>query len=195
MACNNCNSDNIQILKEGFAKGFFCNNCGIGGIEYSTNSCCDNPYIIDLRFEQKNKSIVQRTGCKNCKELIGGNKPKSNNFLQLPLYTQESFIVNKNKRSHEILTLRNCIHELIENFKQQKNKQWWENYNNYLKSQKWKEKRLLVIKRENNICQGCHKAPIQEIHHTDYRNVYDELLFQLIGLCKKCHEKIPNQFQ
>lgn len=62
-------------------------------------------------------------------------------------------------------------------------------YHEYLKTDQWREKRRLVIQRESNLCEGCRSAPIDEVHHRTYANVGDELLFQLVGLCRPCHIK------
>ena len=62
-------------------------------------------------------------------------------------------------------------------------------YDEYLRSPEWKAKRQIVIKRENNICQGCMNHQIEEVHHSTYSNIGDELLFQLVGLCSNCHRK------
>ena len=65
-------------------------------------------------------------------------------------------------------------------------------YNEYLKSDAWREKRRLVIERQKNICSGCSIAPVQEVHHLSYDNIGDELLWQLQGVCRSCHEKAHN---
>jgi len=62
-----------------------------------------------------------------------------------------------------------------------------EQYRNYLTSPEWKQKRALVIDRENGLCQGCRQSPITEVHHSTYKTVGNELLFQLVGLCSPCH--------
>jgi 5-methylcytosine-specific restriction endonuclease McrA len=62
-------------------------------------------------------------------------------------------------------------------------------YQEYLKSPEWQQKRLLVIDRQNNVCHGCMHNTIDDIHHMSYDNLGDELLFQLIGLCRDCHKK------
>jgi len=64
-----------------------------------------------------------------------------------------------------------------------------EEYQEYLRSAAWKAKRQLVIDRENNLCQGCKESSIDEVHHATYCNAGNELLFQLIGLCWKCHRR------
>ena len=69
-----------------------------------------------------------------------------------------------------------------------KDDEWREAYNTYLNTLEWEEKRQAVIKRDNNTCQGCLAAKIDVIHHLSYENVGDELLFQLVGLCQRCHD-------
>jgi hypothetical protein len=65
-------------------------------------------------------------------------------------------------------------------------------YDEYLRSPEWKHKRSLVISREKNTCQGCGIMPIEEVHHSTYSHIGDELLFQLVGLCSECHRKVHN---
>ncbi len=64
-----------------------------------------------------------------------------------------------------------------------------EKYQNYLSSDEWRAKRNLVFMREDGICQGCSSEPIEHVHHTTYAHLYDELLFELVGLCENCHRK------
>ena len=63
-----------------------------------------------------------------------------------------------------------------------------QDYAAYLKSEAWRAKRRKVIERDG-ICQGCRNAPIDDVHHLSYRNMFDEFLFQLVGLCRDCHER------
>jgi hypothetical protein len=68
--------------------------------------------------------------------------------------------------------------------------EWREKYNNYIKNDPgWLQKRSLVIHREDDRCQGCGLRPIHHIHHLTYANLFNELLYQLVGLCKSCHTK------
>ena len=62
-------------------------------------------------------------------------------------------------------------------------------YRDYLKSPEWKLKRKKVLKRANNICEGCLEQPAIEVHHVSYANIGDELLYQLAALCEDCHRK------
>jgi 5-methylcytosine-specific restriction endonuclease McrA len=60
-------------------------------------------------------------------------------------------------------------------------------YSEYMKSDKWKAIRLKVLKRDNNLCQACLDAPAQDVHHKTYENIGDELMYELISVCRDCH--------
>ena len=62
-------------------------------------------------------------------------------------------------------------------------------YHRYLKTRDWRYKRDLVFERENGLCQGCKSEPIEEVHHLTYIHIFDELLYELVGLCENCHRK------
>ena len=62
-------------------------------------------------------------------------------------------------------------------------------YSEYLKTDKWRALRKKVMTRCNGMCEGCMSKPVHDVHHLTYSNIYDELLFQLVGLCRDCHEK------
>jgi 5-methylcytosine-specific restriction endonuclease McrA len=76
------------------------------------------------------------------------------------------------------------------NKKQEERQEFFDEYNIYLSSSQWREKRQQVLKRDDYVCQGCLKSRATEVHHLTYNNVYNELLFQLISLCGNCHRII-----
>ena len=63
--------------------------------------------------------------------------------------------------------------------------------NVYLKSEAWKRKRFVVLKRDNWRCVYCGERATQ-VHHTRYakRNIGKEPIEWLVSICKKCHESI-----
>lgn len=63
-------------------------------------------------------------------------------------------------------------------------------YKAYLASPEWKAKRALVMRRAAGICEGCGLVRATDVHHLTYRNFMDELLFQLVAVCRGCHDKI-----
>jgi hypothetical protein len=60
----------------------------------------------------------------------------------------------------------------------------------YLKSDKWKDKRERVLKRADYICQGCGQERASEVHHVTYERRFFEMLFDLVALCQTCHSLI-----
>jgi 5-methylcytosine-specific restriction endonuclease McrA len=64
-------------------------------------------------------------------------------------------------------------------------------YRDYLKSDDWKRKRYVVLKRDNWRCVYCGGRATQ-VHHTKYAkyNIGREPIEWLVSVCKDCHESI-----
>jgi hypothetical protein len=59
----------------------------------------------------------------------------------------------------------------------------------YLKSDAWRQKRWRVLARANWFCEKCGNDA-DEVHHLTYERVGNELLSDLIALCRECHSKM-----
>ena len=107
--------------------------------------------------------------------------------------TEEWVQENKDKIAQDKSAMWSELYEQSQALKAEKKEEedrvWWEKYNAYLVSPRWQKLRRLVIKRDV-ICQGCLENPIEQVHHKTYERMGDELLFDLIGLCKACHDRI-----
>ena len=57
----------------------------------------------------------------------------------------------------------------------------------YMKSDEWKQKRLLVLARDNHKCVICGSDSNLEVHHTSYKTLYNEDLNDLVTLCRYHH--------
>lgn len=69
-------------------------------------------------------------------------------------------------------------------YKRQRRKEY---YAEYLKSDAWRRKRFVVLRRDNWTCQYCG-AKATEVHHKRYaRNIGKEPIHWLVSLCKQCH--------
>lgn len=72
-----------------------------------------------------------------------------------------------------------------------KRKQRRDYYRNvYLKSDEWKRKRYVVLKRDNWKCVYCG-ARATQVHHKRYakKNIGKEPIKWLVSICKLCHDK------
>lgn len=69
--------------------------------------------------------------------------------------------------------------------------EWDQKYAVYIQSDQWKDKRQRVLKRDNNLCQGCLRRTAQEVHHLTYRYpLGKEPLFALVSVCQYCHDAL-----
>jgi hypothetical protein len=66
---------------------------------------------------------------------------------------------------------------------------WWDMYDAYLRSPEWKNKRDAVL-RKSPLCEGCAKHMASQVHHKTYCHVGDEFLWELVAICKPCHERL-----
>ena len=66
-----------------------------------------------------------------------------------------------------------------------------EYYRQYLKTDAWKRKRYVVLKRDNWTCQYCGDKAT-EVHHKKYarRNIGKEPIKWVVSICKNCHQEI-----
>jgi 5-methylcytosine-specific restriction endonuclease McrA len=62
-------------------------------------------------------------------------------------------------------------------------------YAAYLRSPAWQRRRSLVLNRAKGICEGCMENKATEVHHRTYDQIGNELLYDLVALCRSCHLK------
>ena len=62
-------------------------------------------------------------------------------------------------------------------------------YREYLKSDEWKRKRYVVLKRDNWTCKYCDKKATQ-VHHLKYAKyqIGKEPIKWLVSVCSSCHK-------
>lgn len=73
--------------------------------------------------------------------------------------------------------------------RESRKREWNRWYSNYLASPDWRQKRRLVFDRANGICEGCRERHATQVHHISYANVGNEFLWELVAICRDCHEK------
>ena len=75
-------------------------------------------------------------------------------------------------------------------------------YKQYLKTDKWKQKKqALIVRSMRNarkanrwgICESCGYTPWKpclQVHHLTYEHLFDEPLEELLLVCPWCHQKM-----
>lgn len=67
-------------------------------------------------------------------------------------------------------------------------------YLEYLKSDHWKEKKIKLFETWK-ICQLCGSKKYLQVHHKNYRNLYNEEVEKdLVVLCSFCHNKLHKEY-
>lgn len=68
---------------------------------------------------------------------------------------------------------------------------WWTAYDKYLKTAVWQVKRQLVLERCSGVCEACGQSQATQVHHLSYPKILGtEPLWELRGVCVRCHEMI-----
>lgn len=62
-------------------------------------------------------------------------------------------------------------------------------WNVYLQSDEWATLRSTVM-TPGRMCENCKTRLATDAHHKNYRNLHDVLPFDLMALCRKCHDVI-----
>ena len=74
----------------------------------------------------------------------------------------------------------------FDNFKRKLRRDYYRN--NYLKSEAWRRKRYLVLKRDNWRCVYCG-ARATQVHHLKYaKSIGHEPIDWLVSICDECHK-------
>lgn len=86
-----------------------------------------------------------------------------------------------------ILIVGYLVRRLIFNVKRERRRNYY--VNEYLKSDEWKRKRFVVLKRDNWQCVYCG-AHATQVHHKRYlkKNIGKEPIEWMESICISCHE-------
>jgi 5-methylcytosine-specific restriction endonuclease McrA len=68
--------------------------------------------------------------------------------------------------------------------------EWWRQYNAYLRTAQWRAKSIAVIARDGGMCLGCGNRRAMQAHHLTYAHLFHEPLFDLVAVCRECHDEI-----
>jgi hypothetical protein len=72
---------------------------------------------------------------------------------------------------------------------ERRNTQRRADYDAYMRSDAWAIRREQVITRAGGICEGCREAEAVQAHHLTYRNFRNEFLWELVAICRNCHDR------
>ena len=158
-------------------------NCDHINQEYRKHKCIDGSYQIKLQCTYcgySNRKAIKKTST-ICIELLS-----EFNIEASDKYRIEQYQNNIEKDLAEKINGVDLDFKVIEkNYKNQSSF-----YEKYIMSNEWKAIRNQVLNRDNNLCQGCLACKATEVHHKTYKRLGNELLLDLISVCRNCHIRL-----
>ena len=154
---------------------------------------CSGEHEWEYRYFQGDSRISLYSQCIQCGKRDGNGSSLKHDLV--PNLKEKIKLKEINKFDTKLINEKSPTYDKYFEYRSQKleeNKQVEkayrkEFYSEYMKSDKWKAIRLKVLKRDNNLCQACLDAPAQDVHHKTYENIGDELMYELISVCRDCH--------
>lgn len=189
--CPHCGHD-LTIETTQFFRTELCENCfEFSGIE-EIEGCCSTPNLQKVKYVVEGGSIQVRQQCISCGWCSGssiGGLSKEERAALPPLDETKRDQFNDTKFAYR----RSFNGNIADKKAAIKRKEWFDKYSTYLKSPEWREKRDLVLKRDNYKCQCCLIALATQVHHKSYAFVDmngSEPAFDLVSICMPCHDRI-----
>ncbi len=194
MKCPQCGNTLITEDKI-VAEYFFCDNCDYEEIRHcSAGQCCISPEVIPVRDYWEESEAFQNSDnyrvfnqCQHCGKRVGtAMKKKDFNKDDLPKAWMNS--------ENAVKDAQNDLHIICKRINERKSlvnqTSFWNDYDEYLQSERWKAIKKIVFERDNYICQSCLYEKATEVHHTIGKFRKNEPLFSLISICSRCHNII-----
>lgn len=163
------------------------NNIAEVASRWQALACIQHQLMLVRRMLKNGSSaIVQQ--CSTCGIQVGSAVKRLPEHDALPIF-DTTIQVAYSKRRHQ--QWREINRELDSKAREE----WKREYHDYLLTPQWTALRDLVLQRENHLCQGCRKERATQAHHTTYQNVGHEFLFELVALCRPCHERFHQVYE
>lgn len=147
----------------------------------------DNTHVT--RYTQSNGVQIARVQCKNCGTALGNKKKADYDFDNLPVFDKQL----GDAWHEQCKKVREAYWRSVKMRKEEDRAEWWRDYDRYLHSPEWRRVQQAVLQRDNHICQACLRNKATHVHHLSYE-LYNQVgrsaAFELVAVCRPCHEQI-----
>lgn len=138
--------------------------------------------------------------CSDCGRAIRSVRKSEYDMDALPWFDESKRQQTWEARNAEYEALRQrhqeewqCVQDQEKHLSVIEGRQWWIEYNRYLRSPQWHSLRKKVLERDGGICQACLSREATQVHHLFY-DLYNQLgqsaAFECVAICYQCHVKI-----
>jgi hypothetical protein len=144
---------------------------------------CEHPTVEARKKMRKDGVWVVALQCLVCGGTERGVAKRDYDLDWLPAWNEELSTNYHAKRQKETDRIRETA--------ESRHKTAWEAwYTQYLETEHWRALRVRVMARDKNLCQGCLINPAYDVHHLTYDRLGREMLFDLVAMCRKCHDSL-----
>lgn len=151
---------------------------------------CNHPQVKLTRRIYSNDTVHYVEQCQRCGSAVRSVKKSSiDNRAAVPIFDEEK---QQQWQRHTKEVWKEYTADNVQKRAEESN-EWWAQYNEYLVSSEWLEKRRRVLERDNYICQACLVRKATEVHHLTYAHTFDEPLFDLVSVCRICHRRLHKE--
>ncbi|HEY1361789.1 MAG TPA: hypothetical protein VGF60_06055 [Xanthobacteraceae bacterium] len=150
------------------------------------DALCSHPQKQLRQRRNRGGAIQYIEQCLRCGNSVGFFRKHTPNLVASPAWDdklQDNFYAARQGDREAIIQKHVRI-------QRSKSEGFWKEYNLYLKTGEWQQKRAKVLQRANGQCEGCGMKPAAEVHHLTYNNVFAEFLFELVAVCDACHSRL-----
>ena len=145
-----------------------------------------------VRIREKHISeilgISKSSTLKSLSELVENNILKRKKDGRSYYYIMNPYIVHKGK------CVEKYVYDMFDDYRKkygiEKGNGFYSEYKKYISSPEWRKKRVIILKRDNNMCVMCGSKENLNVHHLTYERLYEEDNDDLVTLCSKCHKDI-----
>lgn len=149
---------------------------------------CDHPRVGIVKTAYEGGGKAYNWYCAKCGTKLSANIPKV-----LAMSVQEEGVTGQImlERSNAYEQKRRDALILIETEAADRcQKANREAYGNHLDSDYWRILSQRVMRRAQNVCEGCLSQTADHVHHLTYEHIGAEFAFELVALCAECHERV-----
>jgi 5-methylcytosine-specific restriction endonuclease McrA len=144
-----------------------------------------NQHIVWTKYANDGSEYQKRqlrNYCDDCGRLVGSALKHSSASADTPELSREEAM--RPQRTWKEYAEQRDIE------KRRQTEQWRADYEAYLQTQEWADRRERIFKRANGVCEGCGEAPAEQVHHLTYEHCGNEFLWELVAICRRCHVSV-----
>jgi 5-methylcytosine-specific restriction endonuclease McrA len=146
------------------------------------NTILDLIYVHDGALEDDARAICSELGC----NIQRWRRLKARLLDLGKLYVDNGCLRNE-RADREVANIQKLIRR--SKFKAIGTTKRKQDYQDYLASEEWQEKRREILTRDRFKCRHCGNDAT-EVHHLTYVRIFREELDDLVSVCRNCHQDI-----